>query len=265
MLRLEFREGTSHKLRFLAALQFLTIFPVLRRREFSSEELGRSAGYFPVVGLIIGLALAGLNWLLGLILPLAVVNALLIVALAVISGALHLDGLVDTCDGIAGHKTVEERWQVMNDSRVGGFGIVGIALLLLVKYISLSSLPAGSLLMVTLVFMPVASRWAMVYAVFAYPYAKPSGLGKVFKHSVSWPRFTMATLIALAVAIGLTWLAGLVIMFGVWIITVAVAAYLKHKFSGLTGDNYGATNEVAEVWVIILVSLLAHNQWLGLV
>jgi adenosylcobinamide-GDP ribazoletransferase len=59
-------------------------------------------------------------------------------------------------------------------------------------------------------------------------------------------------------------LAGLVIMLGVWIIVVAMAAYLKRKFSGLTGDTYGAINEVAEVGVLILVCLLAHNQWLGL-
>ncbi|MFC2047751.1 adenosylcobinamide-GDP ribazoletransferase [Chloroflexota bacterium] len=252
-------------MRFLAALQFLTIWPWPRRREFSPEELGRSVGYFPAVGFIIGLVLAGLSWLLGLILPLAVVNALLIVALAVISGALHLDGFVDTCDGIAGHKTVEERWRVMTDSRAGGFGIVGIVLLLLVKYVSLSSLPAGPLLMATLMLMPVVSRWAMVYAVFAYPYAKPSGLGKVFKQGVSWHKLTVATLIALAVTAGLTQLVGLVIMFGVWIMVIVLAAYLKYKFSGLTGDHYGAVNEVAEVWVFILFSLLAHNQWLGLV
>jgi len=61
-----------------------------------------------VVGLLIGLILAELSWLLGLFLPSAVVNVLLIVALVVISGALHLDGFVDTCDGIGGHKTPEE-------------------------------------------------------------------------------------------------------------------------------------------------------------
>jgi adenosylcobinamide-GDP ribazoletransferase len=59
-------------------------------------------------------------------------------------------------------------------------------------------------------------------------------------------------------------LAGLVIMLGTWVIIVAMAAYLRHKFSGLTGDTYGAINEVGEVFVLILVSLLAHNQWLGL-
>jgi len=258
-------------LKFLAALRFLTIIPSPWRREASPEELGRSLVYFPVVGIIIGLILAGLSWLLGLILPLAVVNVLLIVCLAVISGALHLDGFVDTCDGIAGHKTIETRWQVMRDSRAGGFGIAGVCLLLLVKYISLNNVPEP-LLMATLVLMPVISRWAMVYALFAYPYARPSGLGKVFKQEANWQRFVIATIITLAVVMGLThwpnitysYLAGLVIMGGTWVIVTAVAVYLKHKFAGLTGDTYGAINEVAEVCVLILVCLLAHNQWLGL-
>ena len=122
-------------MKFLAALQFLTTIPLPWRREVRPEDLGRSIGYFPLVGLIIGLILAGLNWLFSFILPPAVVNGLLIVSLAIISGALHLDGLVDTCDAIAGHKTTEDRWQIMHDSRAGGFGIVGVVLLLLVKYV----------------------------------------------------------------------------------------------------------------------------------
>ena len=245
------------------ALKFLTIIPLLRRREASPEELGCSIGYFPVVGIIIGLILVGLNWGLGLILPSPVVNILLIVSLAVISGALHLDGFVDTCDGIAGHKPVEARWRVMHDSRAGGFGIVGVCLLLLVKYISLNNVPE-SLLMMTLIVMPVVSRWAMVYAVFAYPYARPSGLGKAFKQVANWQRLVMATLVALVVAIVLARWAGLAIMVGIWVIIILMAAYLKRKFSGLTGDTYGAINEVAEVGVLILVSLLAYNRWLWL-
>ena len=244
-------------MRFLYALQFLTIISIPWRREVSPEELGRSAGYFPVVGLIIGLVLVGLDWLFGLILPSAVANALLIVSLVVITGVLHLDGFVDTCDGIAGHKTAEDRWRVMHDSRVGGFGIVGIVLLLLVKYVSLNSIPLP-LMMTTLVLMPVISRWATVYAIFAYPYAKPSGLGKAFKQGTNWLRFTMATLIALVVVVGLAQLVGLAIMFLIWVMTVVMAAYLKGKFSGLTGDTYGAINEVAEVGVLILVTLLAR-------
>ncbi len=253
----------------LAALKFLTVIPLFSRREDSPEEMGRAVVFYPVVGLIIGLILAGLNWLFGLFLPSEVANILLIVALVMVSGALHLDGFVDTFDGIAGHKPVEARWQVMRDSRVGAFGIVGVVLLLLVKYISLNSIP-GTLVMVSLVLMPVVSRWTMVYAIFAYPYARPEGLGKALKQAANWPRFTIATSMTLALTIGLAWLAGITyfylvgpaIMLGSWVIIVVMASYFKGKFSGLTGDTYGAINEIAEVGVLILISLLAHNRWL---
>jgi adenosylcobinamide-GDP ribazoletransferase len=248
-------------LSFLAALRFLTIIPLPGRREASPEELGRSIVYFPLVGVIIGLILVGLNWLLGLLLPSALINILLVVSLVAVSGALHLDGLVDTCDGLAGGKTVEERWRVMDDSRAGGFGIIGVCCLLLVKYVALNNVPARWL-MPTLVLMPLLSRWAMVYALFAYPYAKPSGLGKVFKQGASWLRFTIATVVTLVMAVILARLAGFVIMIAIWVIVLAVATYLKGKFGGLTGDTYGAINEVTEVFVLILVCLLAHLQWL---
>lgn len=243
-------------MKFVAALRFLTTIPLPWWREVSPEELGRSTGYFPVVGIIVGLILVGLNWLLRLFLPLPVVNVLLVVSLVVISGALHLDGFVDTCDGIGGHKTPEERWAVMDDSRAGGFGIIGVSCLLLVKYVSLNSVPQ-TLLMATLVLMPMISRWAMVYALFAYPYAKPSGLGRAFKQGTGWQWFLMATLITLVVTIVLAQMRGLAVMLGIWIIVIATAAYLKRKFSGLTGDTYGAINEVAEVCVLILVCLLS--------
>jgi adenosylcobinamide-GDP ribazoletransferase len=222
-----------------------------------------------VVGFIIGLMLAVLNWLLSLILPPAVVNGLLITAMVLLSGALHLDGFIDTCDGLAGHRTVEDRWRIMHDSRSGAFGIVGAVVLLLVKYASLSSVPAN-LMAATLVIMPVVSRWAMVYAVFAYPYARPTGLGKVFKEGTSGPGLALATAFALAVSIGVAWwakvnyfyLVGLVILFGTWLITLLMATCLKRKLAGLTGDTYGAINEVAEVGVLLIVCLLAYNQWL---
>ncbi len=244
---------------FLAALSFLTVIPLPRRREVSPEQVGKSLVYFPVVGIIIGLILAGLYWLLRLILPSAVVSGLLLIFLVVLTGGLHLDGFVDTCDAIAGHKPPEARRQIMRDSRAGALGMVGVCCLLIVKYVSLNSVPE-SLMMATLGLMPVVSRWVMVYAIFAHPYARSSGLGKVFKEMASRRRFVVATLIAVAVAIALARLPGLIIMLGVWVIAAAMAAYLKGKFSGLTGDTYGAMNEVAEVSVLILVCLLAYNQ-----
>ncbi|MFC2034344.1 adenosylcobinamide-GDP ribazoletransferase [Chloroflexota bacterium] len=253
----------------LAALSFLTTIPIPYKGKISSEDLGRSTLYFPLVGLIIGLILVGLNWLLTLFLPSTIVNGLIIVSLVIISGALHLDGFVDTCDGIAGHKTVEDRWLVMHDSRAGAFGIIGVFLLLLVKYISLNSLP-GDLMIMTLVLVPLIGRWTMVYAIFAYPYARPVGLGKVFKEGTNWQSLVIATVGMLVVALAIVWIAkvsyfylvALAVILIPWVIIVLLAKYLKQKFSGLTGDTYGMINEVAEVGVLVMISLLAYNGFI---
>lgn len=243
---------------FLAALQLLTGIPVPLKRELSPAQLGRATAFFPLVGLIIGGILAGLNWLLNLILPAAVVNVLLIVALVIITGAMHLDGLADTCDGIAGHKPVEERWKVMHDSRTGAFGVVGVALLLLVKYVALDNVPSGSMTPV-LLFMPVVSRWAMVYAIFAFRYARPEGLGKAYKEATRWPKFAVATVLTLAIAAALYPLlhvTGFLLIAGGWLVTTGLAFYFKYKFAGLTGDTYGAINEVTEAMALIFVIII---------
>jgi len=246
---------------FLAALQFLTIIPV--KRTFSVEQIGRATGYFPLVGIIIGAILAGLDYLLVLVLPPALVSVLLVSAMVVLSGALHLDGVVDTCDGLAIHGTPEERWEVMHDSRAGGFGVIGAALCLLVKFVSLNSVPQ-TWMTFTLLTAPAISRWTMVYAIFACPYARPSGLGKAFKQATGWQQFLMATLVTVVLATSLFRLAGLVILFITWLLSAAAARYLKRKFAGLTGDTYGAINEIAEVSVFTVVSLLTYKHWLGL-
>jgi adenosylcobinamide-GDP ribazoletransferase len=246
-------------LNFLAALQLLTSIPIPLKRELSPAQLGRATVYFPLVGVTIGGILAGLNWLLCLILPASVTNILLVVALVIITGALHLDGFADTCDGMAGHKSIEERWKVMHDSRTGAFGVVGIVLLLATKYVSLNNISSGYMT-VMLLFTPVASRWAMVYAMFAFRYARPEGLGKAYKAATRWPQFTIATIITLAIAATfypLFSFAGFIIIAGIWIVATVIGFYFRYKFAGQTGDTYGATNEVAEVVALLFAVIIA--------
>jgi adenosylcobinamide-GDP ribazoletransferase len=244
---------------FLAALQFLTILPI--KRGFTNDQIGRSTAFFPLIGLIIGLVLAGINYVLSLILPSVVVNIFLIGSLVVFTGALHLDGLVDTFDGIAGHRTVEERLRIMRDSRIGGFGAIGLGLFLLIEFVLLNSIPAG-LRPYALILAPTLSRWGMVTAIFVYPYARPSGLGISFKEAVTWHQFTVATLISLITAgLSLRW-AGLSVIAFAWIIITLVAVYLKRQLGGLTGDTYGAINEITTTSVFFMVTMLAFNHWL---
>src|SRR4030043_2032506 len=178
---------------FWAAIQFLTIFPTPLRHEVSAKTCGQSLTYFPLVGLILGAILLGLHYGLTLILPASIVNALLIIILVILTGAHHLDGFIDTCDGVIAGKSKKERLAIMSDSKVGAFGIVGAILLLLLQHSSLSSSP----ILPALLLMPTLSRWTMVSIIFTFPYAKRSGMGLAFKRGANWQRLTIATIISL--------------------------------------------------------------------
>lgn len=253
---------------FLTALRFLTVFRIPGGSAETAADMGRSTVWFPVAGLVIGIILAFMNWVFRLFLPGAVTSGLTVVLLVVITGAMHLDGFADTCDGLAGNKPAEERWKVMHDSRSGAFGITGIVLLLLMKFILLNSIPQAFTAPV-LVMMPVLGRWAMVYALAMYPYARNEGLGKAFKDGVTGMHLVLATVVTLGLAVFLAWwadldyyyIAGIGLAAVTWILITAVSAYFKHKFAGLTGDTYGAVNELAETGVLLAGSIAAFNGW----
>ena len=237
---------------FFIALQFLTALPSPFRKEITAEGFGQSLTYFPLVGLFLGAILLGLHYGLTLILPPPVVNALIIIALVILTGAHHLDGFIDTCDGVIAGKSKEERLAIMSDSQVGAFGIVAAFLLLLLKYVSLSSAP----ILPALLLMPTLSRWTMVSAIFTFPYAKSSGMGLAFKQGANWQRLTISTIIALAVAVIILKLWGLALIAALWLIIFGIASYFRSRLGGLTGDNYGALNELAEVLVLLLIILI---------
>ncbi|MBN2462830.1 MAG: adenosylcobinamide-GDP ribazoletransferase [Dehalococcoidia bacterium] len=241
---------------FWAAIQFLTIFPTPLRHKVTAKTSGQSLTYFPLVGLILGAVLLGLYYGLSFILPSSVVNALLIITLVILTGAHHLDGFIDTCDGVIAGKPKKERLAIMSDSKVGAFGIVGAILLLLLKYVSLSAAP----ILPALLLMPTLSRWVMVSIVLTFPYAKRSGMGLAFKRGATWQRLTIATAIALIVAVALLKLWGLVLMAALWLIAFGIASYFRSRLGGLTGDNYGAINEMAEVLVFLLLILIGRFQ-----
>lgn len=237
---------------FWAAVQFLTILPTPLRDKITAETSGQSLTYFPVVGLILGAILFGLYYGMSLILPSSIIYAILIASLAILTGAHHLDGFIDTCDGLIAGKSSEERLAIMSDSKVGAFGIVGVVVLLLLKYVSLSAAPT----LQALLLMPVISRWAMVSVIFTFPYAKLWGMGLAFKQGATWRRLTLATAIALIVSVALLRWWGLVLIAVIWLVIFGVGSYLCSRLGGLTGDNYGAMNEIVEVLVPLLLVVL---------
>jgi adenosylcobinamide-GDP ribazoletransferase len=239
---------------FLIAWELLTSIP-LGRRGLTVGQPGRSMVWFPLVGLIIGAALAGLNLLLALVLPGLPATALLLAAWVAITGGLHLDGFIDCCDGLLVAKPPQARLEIMKDSRVGAFGVIGAVCLLLVKFSALAALAPEERLRWLLV-VPTLSRWAMVWAAWRYPLARRDGFAAWFREGLGPRHVVLAGLFALAVALILGRLAGLVTFAGVWLFALLFAAWVQRRIPGLTGDVYGALNELAEVVGLLVVLVL---------
>ena len=156
-------------------------------------DMSPALPWFPLVGALIGIALAALDWILAHFLALPVRDAMLLIAAALVTGMLHLDGFVDCCDALLGSRSTEARLAILRDSRVGAYGALGAALLLLARYSALGELMS-----------PACSRpyrrahaWALGYrlALGRFPYARSEGVGVSFR-STTGRHLVLATLVA---------------------------------------------------------------------
>ena len=159
---------------FRLAAAFLTIFPTAEGFAMETGRLGRSMGFFPAVGLAMGLGLVVIDWALSGLIPRAVLDCLLILILIAITGALHLDGIADLVDGLAGGKDREGALRIMKDSRVGAMGVVGVVMVLLLKYLSLFHVPLAHK-SAALIMMPAAGRWMQVFLAAFCRYVRSEG------------------------------------------------------------------------------------------
>jgi adenosylcobinamide-GDP ribazoletransferase len=238
------------------AMQFLSAVPLPLSVPAETRHFGRALACFPLAGALLGLALAGLDVVLLRFLPVPVATVLVLAGGVLLTGGLHLDGLMDTCDGVFGGRTAERRLEIMRDSRVGSYGALAGALALLLKYAGLAALPVA-LRGPALVLLPVAGRWAMAGCAWAFPYARPQGLGTAFKAGATW----RVMLVATALAAGLAWatlgMAGLAFLGTAAVLAWVVAWYLAGKLGGLTGDCYGAVNEAVEAGLLVTLAAWA--------
>jgi adenosylcobinamide-GDP ribazoletransferase len=238
---------------FCIALKFLTIIPAPSFKKEGPEQVGRSLGYFPFVGLIVGLLLAGLYCLIRNIFPVQLVSAILVAALVLITGAHHLDGLSDTFDALVAGRTSEQRLSIMADTKVGVFGISAIVLTLLIKYAALTGIASMS----TLIMVPVVSRWTMAGAILIFPAARKDGMGYAAKNGAGWAGFVAATITALLIMILFGgWIAGFILMAVLFALTCGLGLFFRRLFGGLSGDCYGALVELGEMMALILISAL---------
>ena len=244
---------------FVTAARYLTIVPLPTAAPRGADSLGRSAGWFPVVGVVLGAALAagdrGLSWLF----PPILAALLTLTAWKLLTGGLHLDGLADCLDGLMGRDR-EHRLSIMRDSRIGVFGAVGLILILLLELTALAELPAGM-------------RWRALLAAPAIGRAMPPALAGIFGVALEGGQ---GAAFARGVRPAGSWIAGLVglvaallalrtaggVAFGVAALAaVGMGRFLSSRLGGLTGDAFGAAVEFGELAVLLVA---ASSTYLGL-
>lgn len=232
----------------IAAFQFLTIFPTIIKRMFTSQEMGRAVGYFPLVGIALGFLLYAVNYFAQLFFPISVSAALTLFAWIIFTRAFHLDGFMDTCDGLFGGWTPERRLEIMKDSRMGAFGTIGGILVLLTEYTALHS--SGNLFL-ALTLSTTLGRWASPLVIYSFPYAREDGLGIEMKRNVGFREIIIATLITGIFSFFIySWL-GLILMLSSAIVAFLIAFYAMRLIPGLTGDIYGTITTTVEMLVLM--------------
>jgi len=240
------------------AIQFLTRIP-LRIHAVDDPAIARSVAFFPAVGVLLGAVLAVADHTLracgcsGLL-----ASAITVVLLAALTGALHLDGVSDTCDALFSGKGRDEMLAIMRDPRAGAMGVVGIASVLLVKVAALSSLEGASRAS-ALILMCVFGRWSMVCAMASAPYARRDGKAKPFLDGISAPATFIAAVTAAAIACTTAWIAGLGLFFAITIVACAITRYMRRRLGGITGDTLCATGEAVEALTLAAISVTAGS------
>jgi adenosylcobinamide-GDP ribazoletransferase len=259
------------------ALQFLTRLPLQAGEAPSPKDLGKAVGWFPLVGLLMGLVLMLLHWAMmfdATRLHDEAAALLLLVLWAWMGGSLHLDGLADTLDGLASGKSGKQMLAVMHDHASGAFGVVGLVLALLAKFVFLDSLPNGLVWYLPLPL--VAGRLTQTLLCTTQDYAgKKNSLGSPFvsqsTDEEAWLglmlSFGSLVLLGLGLGWGLShwafaqvvatdWLSiglaplamALGIAFGWWMAQAPIK-----RLAGLTGDVCGYASEMAELATALLL------------
>jgi adenosylcobinamide-GDP ribazoletransferase len=238
---------------FFAAFQFLTILPWPKRAERSADEIGKAAVFFPLVGLVLGAILVLIDYALKIFFPAALLSVTLVALLAWLSRGFHLDGLADTFDGLGAGGGRERMLKIMDDPRTGVFGVLAVVLVILFKIRSIEILDDDRWR--ALLIAPLMGRWAMGLLAYRATAAK-EGLGSLFIAGVQGRHVFVATLIAFVLAAAFSGVAGICIMLWIGLFVTACKYFFHRRLGGVTGDTFGAVEELSETSALLLFALV---------
>ncbi len=244
---------------FRVAVSFLTTLPLKYKGEWDEKTFSRASIFYPLVGLIIGLITVAVTYVV------ALTDYYYIAAFAglftsiALSGGLHLDGFMDMCDGILASRGPERALDIMKDSRVGSFAVIGIVLLLLGKFLLYDALVAENAYLFSILSALVFSRFILVCCLLLFPCAREEGMGVTVKKYVSKSALVFGIVIMIFIILLcrdlfllLSFILSLLIILG---LTWRVSKYLN----GITGDIMGAMAEISEAVFLFIYLILASS------
>lgn len=240
----------------ILAFQFFTRFPIKREIEFNEINIRRSIFFLPFIGGVIGLVVALVYY------PISLINKdmaslVAVVTMVFLTGGLHIDGLSDTFDGFLSNRDKERVLEIMKDSRIGAYGVLSIVILLLSKYVIISSFDNG--VIHALVLSLVNSRLIASRIISYKKNARPGGLGELFHDSKAGKGIIVLGLIYIALIsiINIYYIIPLIMNF---LIGELLSSWSYKKIGGMTGDTYGAIIEIGDT--ISLLSFWGVLQWI---
>ena len=238
-----------------ATFQFMTRIPVPESwtKDFDFNRFVEGIIWFPLVGVVVGAFASAVFYLANQFFDSAIAAACYVLALALITGGFHLDGLADTCDGIFSARKRERMLEIMKDSRLGTNG--GLALIFIVVFrilvVNHLAMTASDMVLFYLIAAPVAGRALMVILMYRQTYARESGLGNVFIGKVSGKRTILTLLLGLVLVTLLGQGQSSIAFLLTLLFSYGYQRFIHHRLGGQTGDTLGGGNELFELFFIL--------------
>lgn len=248
---------------FFIALQFLTRIHISSQASMTSSDFCQSVAWFPLVGAVLGGVLFFSALSLQALFPgtffLAAAPVILLIGL---TGGLHCDGFMDTMDGLLSGRSRVRALEIMKDSRTGAMGVTFFVCVLLLWFSLLRDLSVMPVYPYALFLLPFAGRYALVLSIYFFPYARPQGLGKMFKEGLTKRIVFQATGLSIPIVLCLGSEAVLVFLLSL-LSGMLFARRISAQLGGLTGDVYGAVVAVSETTVLLLYFLFTYLNLKG--
>ena len=248
----ESARGGGILLHLRLAVSFLTILPVAIESA-NESDVAASMAWFPLVGLAMGIVFALEDYALSFLLGHALRSAIMVLSMAALSGAVHLDGLADTADALGAGRDRIRALEILRDSRIGTFGAIALFFALGLKVLSLAGL-SGRPRLTALILAPMLGRWALVAVSYKIDYLRTAGAGSSMLGRGSDRNLTIASIIAILAMIPF-FSRKVIITYAVAIIaTVAMRSFYMRWLRGITGDLIGACGEIVEVIAMLTIA-----------